>query len=221
MRNKLSKVLFITEKWCDGDPRKGITNSYHNLFGTFVHANPSVVIGILHLDEVSVIHGQHVDNYFPQVLDSFAPDLVVVSHLGSSEMNPNLQSYLSIKNRNIPICFTWPDTRDWVLEAIKNLDAVSDLHVSFGGEVETPINSKHLNLWAPQDPRLYHGNSKKFIPVSFAGSLQGNYTYRREYIKFLIDSEAPIIVAGGQREQGLAAEEYARIIRSSTVSYTH
>lgn len=214
MKSKVNKVLFITEKWCDGDPRKGLTNSIHNLFGTFSHAFPGIYLGVIHLDDVVVMHGQHIDAVMPQVLNSFLPDLVIVSHLGSSHMNPSYGTYELIKSKGIPICFTWPDTRDWALEAIKSLDDVTDLNVSFGGELESPINDKHLNLWAPQDPRLYF-NDNKFIPVSFTGSLQGNYTYRREYIQFLIDNKVPIIVAGGQREQGLSAEEYARIVRSS------
>lgn len=214
VKSKINKVLFITEKWCDGDPRKGLTNSIHNLFGTFFFAYPKIEIGVLHLDETALTQGHHVDVVIPHALDSFLPDLIVVSHLGSSHMNPTLDSYKLIKKRGIPICFTWPDTRDWALDAIHALSEVSDLHVSFGGEQETPINNKHLNLWAPQDPRLYFSDSK-FIPVSFTGSLQGNYTYRKEYIKFLIDCKAPIIVSGGQREHGLSAEEYARIVRSS------
>ena len=215
MKSKFERVLFITEKWCDGDPRKGITNSYHNLFGTFSFAFPEVSMGILHLDEIPLLHGQHIDNFIPQAIDSYKPDIVIVSHLGSSELNPSVSSYSYVKSKGIPVCFTWPDTRDWVLEALKTLDEYASVNVSFGGEIDTPINDKHLNLWAPQDPRLYHERSFKFIPVSFAGSLQGNYTYRREYIEHLLKNEAPIIVAGGQREQGLAAEEYARIVRSS------
>ena len=215
MKSKIEKALFITEKWCDGDPRKGITNSYHNLFGTFSFALPEVSMGVLHLDEIPLVHGKHVDSFIPQAIDAYNPDIVVVSHLGSSELNPSVNSYSYIKSKGIPICFTWPDTRDWVLEALKTLDNYASVNVSFGGEIETLIDDKHLNLWAPQDPRLYHERSFKFIPVSFVGSLQGNYTYRREYIEYLLKNEAPIIVAGGQREQGLAAEEYARIMRSS------
>jgi hypothetical protein len=214
MKSKIQKVLFITEKWCDGDPRKGITNSYHNLFGTFAFSFPDVQLSVVHLDEIMVMHRQHIDTVIPHILESYTPDLVIVSHLGSSPMNPTVKSYELIKQKNIPICFTWPDTRDWVIDAINELDKIADLHVSFGGEEENPINQKHINLWAPQDPSLYYPDNK-FIPVSFTGSLQGNYTYRREYIKYLIDNKAPIIVAGGQREQGLVAEEYARIVRSS------
>lgn len=217
MKNKkVNKVLFITEKWCDGEPGRGITNSYHNLFGTFRHSFPNIDLGILHLDEVALVYKKHVDNFIPEILDKFSPQLVIVSHLGSSPLNPTIESYKYIKSKNIPICYTWPDTRDWALEAINSLNEVADLHVSFGGEQVEPLNSKHINLWAPQDPSLYY-NDNKFISSSFVGSLQGNYTYRREYIKYLRDNKAPIFVAGGQREQGLSAEDYARIIRNSHI----
>ena len=214
MKNKLERVLFITEKWCDGEPGKGLTNSFHNLFGTFSNAFPNTQIGVLHLDEVFVLSGVHIDTQIPGAIDDFKPDLVVVSHLGNSRMNPTSVSYYYIRAKNIPICFTWPDTRDWVIDAIKYLSQYSSLDVSFGGELEKPLNEKHINLWAPQDPTLYYPG-RKFIPVSFLGSLQGNYSYRIEYINYLIQHNCPIIVSGGQREAALSAQEYARLSRSS------
>ena len=109
MKSKIEKALFITEKWCDGDPRKGITNSYHNLFGTFSFTFPEASMGVLHLDEIPLLHGKHVDSFIPQAIDAYNPDVVIVSHLGSSELNPNISSYSYIKSKGIPICFTWPD----------------------------------------------------------------------------------------------------------------
>ena len=216
MKSKIvKKVLFITEKWCDGDPRKGITNNYHNLFGTFKHAFPNIMIGVAHLDEIALVQNRHIDFSIPEILESFEPDLVIVSHLGSSQLNPTSKSYSFIKNKQIPICFIWHDTRDWALDSILSLAEISDLHVSFGGEAE-PLNEKHINLWAPQDPRLYF-NDVKTIAASFVGSLQGNYTYRRKYIDYLIANNSPIIVGGGQREQNLSAEDYAKILRTSCI----
>ena len=44
-----NKVLFITEKWCDAIPEKGLTNNFHNLFGTFKKNNPDIHFSLLHL----------------------------------------------------------------------------------------------------------------------------------------------------------------------------
>ena len=169
MKNDIKRVLFITEKWCDGDPAKGITNSYHNLFNTFRYAYPDVQMLVAHLDEAFVLGRIHIDTVIPKIIEEHNPDTVIVSHLGSSHMNPTLESYRYIQKRGIPICFTWPDTRDWVLTAIKELDEVSTLNISFGGELTDPIDDKHLNLWAPQDPGMYYPD-RQFIPVSFMGS---------------------------------------------------
>jgi len=45
------KVLFVTEKWCDADPNKGLTNNYHNLFKTFKNVLTEATFNIVHLDE--------------------------------------------------------------------------------------------------------------------------------------------------------------------------
>ena len=42
-----NKVLFITEKWCDAIPEKGLTNNFHNLFGTFKKNNPDIHFSLL------------------------------------------------------------------------------------------------------------------------------------------------------------------------------
>lgn len=55
MEKNNPKVLFVTEKWCDADPSKGLTNNYHNLFKTFSNTFPEAQYNIVHLDEYSMV----------------------------------------------------------------------------------------------------------------------------------------------------------------------
>ena len=43
-------ILFVTEKWCDADPSKGLTNSYHNLFKTYENVYPNSHFDIIHFE---------------------------------------------------------------------------------------------------------------------------------------------------------------------------
>ena len=64
------KVLFVTEKWCDADPKKGLTNNYHNLFKTFKTAYPDTKFSIVHLDEYSMLKKKHIDAFIPKLIDN-------------------------------------------------------------------------------------------------------------------------------------------------------
>ena len=76
------KVLFITEKWCDADPNKGLTNNYHNLFKTFENVFPHAKFSIVHLDEYSMLKKKHIDNFIPTLSDRVEPEIVIFSLLG-------------------------------------------------------------------------------------------------------------------------------------------
>tara|TARA_R110000803_G_scaffold189221_2_gene251673 strand:- start:198 stop:1148 length:951 start_codon:yes stop_codon:yes gene_type:complete len=215
MKSK-KRVLFLTEKWCDGNPNMGPTNHEHNLFGTLASLN-TVEIGVFHFDEYKYQSGNHIDVEVPKLIVAFKPDVVVVSHLGTSPMNPTIKSYDCIRESGSELVFVWPDTRDEVIDKIKELKDIASLHVSWAFELEDPIVENHVWLATPQDPRLYHKQDEKSYGATFVGSLDG-YTHRRPYLHYAQSVSCDLVNTGGQREAKLTAEQYAYVIRASKIS---
>lgn len=211
----MKKVLFVTEKWCDGNPEMGLTNHYHNLFGA-LKSTGLAEIAMAHYDEIQYNTGTHFDFHAKRIMDEHTPDVMVVSHWGTNYLNPSMKTYREAKKRGIKLVFTWPDTREWVLDSIKSLD-IADLHVSWACEGDEPLCDKHVWLWTPEDPTLYFDDTKT-TGVSFIGSCNGYRNVRVNYINYLLNNNIPIVVSGGQREHKLNAEEYARKIRTSKIN---
>jgi len=215
MKSK-KKILFLTEKWCDGNPDMGLTNHYHNLFGTLASLD-NVEIGVFHYDEYKYTSNKHVDEEIPNVMKSFEPDVVVVSHLGTSLMNPTRKSYEFMHNLGVKVVFIWPDTRDSIIDTIRELEDVSSLHVSWCYERDETIIDNHIRLPTPQDPRMYYKQKTKQYDAVFVGSLNG-YTHRGPFIQHTQQEGCKLSVSGGQREAKLSPEQYAFLIASSKVS---
>src|ERR1051326_4446062 len=214
-----NNVLFITEKYCDGNPDMGLTNHYHNLFDSLQSTNLYSSITIAHFDEIYSTYNRHFDDFTEGILDEYKPDTIIVSHLGASPLNPTVRTYHTIKKRNIKLVFMWPDTREWVYNAIRELYPYSDLHVSWGCERDDndTLNDKHMWLWAPQNPALYF-DDKKTIDVSFIGTLNGYNNIRLNYIQYLVNNKVPINFTGGQREEKLSVQQYAEFVRKSKIN---
>ena len=213
----MKKVLFMTEKWCDANPQMGLTNHYHNLFGSLTSTGLAEV-NFVHYDEVMFNSGTHFDLHARKVLDEYSPEIVVVSHMGQSYLNPSIKTYKEIKKRGLKLVFIWPDTREWIPEAIKSLD-LADLHVSWACEKDDdePVCLNHVWMWTPEDPTLYF-NDTKTSDVSFIGSLNGYQGIRLGYINYLKGNGIPVVVSGGQRENKLGPEDYAKQIRTSKMN---
>ena len=107
MEKNSPKVLFVTEKWCDADPNKGLTNNYHNLFKTFSNTLPDAKFSIIHLDEYSAVKKKHIDGFLPTLVDRVEPDVVIFSLLGKSHLNPTDSSYEHIKSKGCKTVFMW------------------------------------------------------------------------------------------------------------------
>ena len=103
MEKNNPKVLFVTEKWCDADPNKGLTNNYHNLFRTFKAVFPETKFNIVHMDEYSLIKKKHIDAFLPTLIDRVEPDLMIFSLLGKSHLNPSDTSYEYIREMAVKL----------------------------------------------------------------------------------------------------------------------
>lgn len=216
------KVLFVTEKWCDADPAKGLTNNYHNLFKTFATEMPNAKFSIIHLDEYSAVKKKHIDSFLPTLIDRNAPDVVIFSLLGKSHLNPTESSYEYIKSKGCKTVFMWPDMFEgWGIPQIDELNEAgfADLHVCWGSERNLSQQYDNLIwLWAPQDETLYYPveDSDRKINVSFLGSPR--YAERQRYLTHLITNNVQVHIGGGQREEGLSAKKYAELMRNSKIS---
>ena len=220
MKSEELKLLFITEKWCDGRPEGGLTNNYHNLFSTFKAANPNLKFNILHLDEIAHKLRSHIDNIIPEVCDKIKPNCVIFSLLGNSNLNPTRASYEYFKKNNVKMIFMWADVSEmWGKKEIEqDLVAYADLHVCWGSEHNLNTNTKILWLFAPQDEKLYYPETQKqkVFDVSFAGSTR--YQERQAGLNHLLNSGIKVNINGGQREVGLSPEDYSFIIRNSKIN---
>ena len=216
------KVLFVTEKWCDADPNKGLTNNYHNLFKTFQAAHPQAEFNIIHLDEYSIVKKKHIDGFLPVLVDRLQPDIVIFSLLGKSHLNPSDSSYEHIKSKGCKTVFMWPDVFDgWGIPQIEEFNdkGYADLHVCWGAEKNLSTEYENLIwLWAPQDEGMYYpvDDEQKTIDASFLGSPR--YAERQKYLTHLITNGVQVHVGGGQREEGLSAARYAELMRHSKIS---
>jgi len=222
MEKNNPKVLFVTEKWCDADPAKGLTNNYHNLFKTFSTVLPDAKFSIIHLDEYSAVKKKHIDGFLPILVDRLEPDVVVFSLLGKSHLNPTESSYEHIKSKGCKTVFMWPDMFEgWGIPQIEEFNdaGFADLHVCWGSERNLSQEYDNLIwLWAPQDETMYYPveDSEKTINVSFLGSPR--YAERQRYLTHLLTSGTEVNIGGGQREEGLPAIKYAELMRSSRIN---
>lgn len=213
MKNK--PILFITPKWCDANPAMGLTNDYHNLFGSLEHTL-NVPFDVLHLDECMVNHGIHIDKILPNVVKKLKPKVIIFSLLGRSNLNPSRETYEFLKSEGIYLNFQWADAdREWALGEINKIGTLADLHVSWDNAGILNGIHRHMSLWVPQDPKLYYDVKEKTIDVGFLGSMR--YQERVSYIQHLINNNVPVVVRGGQREEKLSPEIYASFIRNCKI----
>ena len=213
------KILFITEKYTDGDPNALLTNNFHNLFGSLDASGLDIPYHNLFLDEL--FHNRiHVDQVLEHTTFSYLPTIAIFSLLGDSPMNPSNEAISQIKKLGVKTIFLWPDTGfSWAINRINSLGHLADLHVSWGGdEVQHAFLHKHLWMWAPQDERLYFPAEKDFqdIDASFLGSLR--YPDRQDFCRHIQNNTSNILIHGGQRENKLSPAHYAELMRRSKIS---
>lgn len=217
------KVLFVTEKFCDGTPDLGLTNNFHNLFNSFnIDFGSEYNWNTIHLDEASVVYGRHVDNFLVEYCKKWKINIVIYSLLGGSPLNPSLQTLDKIKELGIYQCAMWPDTGPgWGFSTIEEIGDRVNLHVSwdnptFISSVNCFYRNNHIDLWVPQDISLFHPQEEQDLDVSFVGSPR--YYDRQTILQKLISCGVNLSIRGGQREEKLSAEDYAALIRRSKIN---
>lgn len=210
-----NKVLFLFEQYCDANPTVGLSNNFHNLVGSYKRYDPDAVIQCVHFDTLYMHQQIHVDFILEKAAHDFKPDLIVISFLGSSHMNPSPAILRKLRGNGYKICIMWPDGGyPWVKHKLDQLDGAYNLNVFWGGEKNPAFPG--IWLWAPQDTSLYFPDIQE-RKVGFVGSLRG-YQDRSEYLRYAASKGILMDIKGGQREGKLSAHEYAREIRSHKIN---
>lgn len=221
------KLLFVTEHYCDGRPEMGVTNSYHNLFGSFKHTFDIAAewdFSVIHFDDF-MLKGKHIDDFAQQIYDKIKPDVVLCTLLGTEKCNPTERFFDVFKKAGCKIIFLWPDFgRDWTTVAAQRFDRFIDLNVAIACEKTINFPKTHWT-WTPEDPAYFYppmSEDEKDIDVLFLGTVHSKE--RSDYINFLkLKFNQPgakklnIHLGGGQRQEKLSHEKYAELTRRAKI----
>lgn len=213
------KVLFITEKWCDANPELGLTNSFHNIFGSYHRSKISKehIYNTIHFDECYINKNIHINNLKELIWDKVRPDIIICTLLGHSNLNPDKNFFEYFKSKGTKISFIFPDiSKHWGIKEIHELYDVADKFFSWAHEKNLELDKLEW-LWTPEDPSLYYyqKDEEKTIDVSFIGTIHN--LERMNYLNFLSNNGINVFVSGGQRIAKLSAEMYASYTRKSKI----
>jgi glycosyltransferase involved in cell wall biosynthesis len=217
----MNNVLFVIEKWCDGKPELPLSTSYHHIYNTFVQSQPEYHANVIYFDEAVIIYGKHVDNFLVTYCKEYNIKFVFISLLATSSYNPSILVLEQLKNLGIKICLIWPDTGPgWSVQMMNQLAGIADLHASVDNPYyifTQPLFPKnHCFLWVPQDENLFRPDEQD-VDISFIGSTR-SYFDRQNFLWALKSIYPQLVISGGQRENKLTFEQYAKAIRRSKIN---
>lgn len=212
-------VLFVTEKWCDCKPERGLTNSFHNLFGSFETTELATYENIFY-DEWNIERNEKCDK---EVLErGMKADLIIITPTNGIHHAPNLQTFGQLRDDGKMVVGIHFDSvspanlaySDSMLAQI-NFNVVLDSGISY---LNSPHSNRYIPLWTPQDPRIFNDPKKqRDIPISHLGTTK-HRPERENGINFLGSKGVSICARGGQREDHLSIEEYADILQRSQIT---
>ena len=214
-------VLFLMEKWCDGNPSRGLTNSFDNFCFSLEKSNLGS-FSCIHYDEICKT-GRFPDIEIFRRLMQEKPDFIVFSFLVGSYMNPLPDLLEAIARQlKLPIVMLVFDS------AYENVMQITERYAPYVDIILTLDSGRYCNgyhfsatkfmhLWTPQNPEIWNNPSlKRDIDLSFTGSVTP-YPDRLEAITYLRDKGVDIMVSGGQREGRLSPKEYADVFKRSRI----
>lgn len=213
---KKPHVLFVTEKWCDCNPERGLTNSFHNLFGS-LKSTGLATYSNLFFDEYTISKKTKIDDDF--ITFGNQADIVVIAPLNGIHHAPQIKSYRFISKPIVAIHFDSVSPKnlayaDAVVPYVK-FNVVLDSGFSYKS---SPYDDRYLALWTPQDPTIFRNPGvNRDIPVSFLGTMKHRQD-REDGINYLGSKDVKVYQMGGQREKYISIEEYADVLQRSLVT---
>lgn len=216
--NKREKphVLFVTEKWCDCNPAKGVTNSEHNLFGS-LESTGLATYERFHFDEYCRRHRGICDFALLRKCLESRPDMLFFTFCGGGYCPRWVTLRLISKKFGIPVvALWWDDIGERAEQALRYVDLNIVLHLMAMQRASHP--EKYLLMWVPQDPRVYYNpDVNRDIDISFLGAVN-KMPDRRAGIEALRLNGIEVYQTGGQRENPVSVAEYARGFMRSKIA---
>jgi hypothetical protein len=211
-------LLFVTEKWCDGNPQAGVTNNEHNLFGSLDVAGMATHER-LHLDEYRLQHGRNCDEELIHRCRTRRPTAIIACYLFCSTLNVSHDTWKQIHEMRIPVVFIWFDAvlkpRMQLADSLAPFAALS--LVLDTAAYNTGFPDRYMPMWTPQDTRyFFNPHRARDIDVCFLGSMAG-YADRQAGIAALRNCGIEVFQKGGQREQALPLQDYAGVLQRSKI----
>jgi spore maturation protein CgeB len=207
-------IVVVTEKWCDLNPNLGTTSGNSNILGSLKCTKNS--FEVFHYDEYLANSGHPIDNFLVNHVKNNKPDLVFVSYfpVDNDPRNIQLETFKIIKDMGIPVCFLWFDA---VHPHIEQLAIKCSQYNTLNVVIDTSkyISPKFINMWVPQDERLFNWQNQKNHDVCFVGTK--SYEERQRYLNFL-KNKINLTISGGQREHRLTIEQYSQLLKDSKIS---
>jgi hypothetical protein len=213
------KLLFVTEKWCDGNEKAGVTNSVHNLFGS-LEVSKVADFTTLHFDEYFVQNGKNCDVELLRLCEADRPDAIISSYLcHPAHLNVAPETWAKIKAMGIPVIFIWFDLIvPFVTKVADSLSDLCSLNVVLDtSKAEVSNKDKFMPMWTPQDTRQYfNSHTPRNIDVCFLGSVNG-YRDRIIGLEALKYNAIDVVQLGGQRDNPIPLETYVDILQRSKI----
>jgi hypothetical protein len=217
-------ILFISDKWCAGNSKFGLSAWEGNLLSSLESLN------------VRKVRAFHFDDYhlnFPfdsankrllEICKSDKPDfifLIIYEMPSNDDKIISLESLNIIKNTlNIPIVTIFGDLQlkpqILILNAIeKYVDLILFTALPYPGL--KIANKKMKYMWVPKDHSYFNFNAN--VPhihdVSYVGSAKPD---RMALVKYLKNKNIDIFSGGGERGINLSVLDYSDIIKKSKIS---
>lgn len=219
----INKILFVMEKYCDGDIKCGPTNSESMLVGAIKSTGLVNQTKQFYFDILCHQLGQRrISKLLLEECAEFKPDLVIFTPL-SPLLDPprdvidrianvlRIKVYIQLFDASTVGINSWLPFGNYV----GIIDMVST-HLGYRG------NPKIIQTYSAVNPQdFYDQKLKRDIDVSFVGSIDPGgvgWPLRNEYINFLRNNGVNVVTCGGQRYNRISIEEYSNILNRSKIS---
>lgn len=214
------KVLFVMDRWCDGNWAAGVPSVHHHTqLGAFQAADMGDSHVIFFDEECR--NGSHPDIALERYCSENHVDLIVNAPL-VAHMCPSHRVLMRAQSRGTKLACLWFDT---VLECsrteIVRFWQCADLNIIIDLDRDAFPNCPNpIYLWQPVDTKAYfplRSTETHEHDISFVGWVSQRPD-RREFMEAAMALPYRVYVGGGQRERYVSDEEYERILRTSRIS---
>lgn len=221
----VDKVLFLMEKYCEGNPSYGPTIMEGIMAGGIKSTGLARQTKHFYFDVLTKQLGRDkMTELFLEDCAVYQPDLIIYNRC--MDLEPPKEVLRGVVASGIKILSTFADAKPFSRLEVEMLPFVS--YVGTIDNVAAFLCHKHfkgiLLMYDPVNPSdFYNKKLKRDIDVSFLGSIDPydrKWVMRNEYTRFLKDSGVNIFLGGGQATtvNKLSVEDYSNVLNRSKMS---